>query len=275
LSPQFLLGMTDLSHYLVEDMPIYEKAVRFLMRDMVANLEIQQGQTFSRDRVMGWFREHYPLIKKATVDGHLTRQSTNAPARINHPVSADGTDDLFYKIDGSTFRLYDPLHDPEPIRTRADFERVTAEEGAILDDSDETTVVTSAASSEFAYERDLRDYLAKNLHIISPDLTLYEEEGVRGVEFPVGGRYVDILARDSEGYVVIELKVSKGYDRVVGQLLRYVNWIKQNHAEEGQRVRGIIVAKQIGEDLSLACSEIPNVELYEYELSVTVTSHRK
>lgn len=256
-------------------MPIYEKAVRFLMRDMVSTLEIQQGQTFSRDRVMGWFREHYPLIKKATVDGHLTRQSTNAPARINHPVSADGTDDLFYKIDGSTFRLYDPLHDPKPIRTRADFEQVTVEEGDPLDDSGEMMVVTPAASSEFAYERDLRDYLARNLHIISPDLTLYEEEGVRGVEFPVGGRYVDILARDPEGYVVIELKVSKGYDRVVGQLLRYVNWIKQNHAEEGQRVRGIIVAKQIGEDLSLACSEIPNVELYEYELSVTVTPYRR
>ena len=72
------------------------------------------------------------------------------------------------------------------------------------------------------------------------------------------------------GYVVIELKVSKGYDRVVGQLLRYLSWIKKHHAEPGQRVRGIIIAKQISEDLRLACSELPSVSLFEYELSVSV-----
>jgi hypothetical protein len=113
--------------------------------------------------------------------------------------------------------------------------------------------------------------LASNLHIIEPSLKLYTDEGITGVEFPVGGRYIDILAVDSAGgYVVIELKVSKGYDRVVGQLLRYVGWIKKNHAESGQRVRGIIIAKQISEDLRLACSELPSVSLYEYALSVTV-----
>nr|MCE9971349.1 endonuclease NucS [Aeromonas salmonicida] len=92
------------------------------------------------------------------------------------------------------------------------------------------------------------------------------------VEFPVGGRFIDLLAVDGAGnYVVIELKVSKGYDRVVGQLLRYVSWIKKNHAEPGQAVRGIIIAKQISEDLKLACSEVPSVSLYEYALSIAVT----
>ncbi|WP_137896537.1 endonuclease NucS domain-containing protein [Ramlibacter sp. 2FC] len=88
---------------------------------------------------------------------------------------------------------------------------------------------------------------------------------------PVGGHFIDILAVDSAGgYVVIELKVSKGYDRVVGQLLRYISWIKKNHAGPGQRVRGIIIAKQISDDLRLACAEVPSVSLYEYALSVTV-----
>ncbi|MFM5241310.1 endonuclease NucS domain-containing protein [Aeromonas rivipollensis] len=88
----------------------------------------------------------------------------------------------------------------------------------------------------------------------------------------MGGRFIDLLAVDGSGnYVVIELKVSKGYDRVVGQLLRYISWIKKNHAEPGQTVRGIIIAKQISEDLKLACSEVPSVSLYEYALSVAVT----
>lgn len=34
------------------------------------------------------------------------------------------------------------------------------------------------------------------------------------------------------------------------------------------RVRGIIVAREISEDLRLACSYLPTVGLYEYELSV-------
>ena len=80
-----------------------------------------------------------------------------------------------------------------------------------------------------------------------------------------------MLAVDqSGGYVVIELKVSKGYDRVVGQLLRYMSWIKRHHAEPGQSVRGIILAKEIGEDLRLACADISNVSLFEYALSVSV-----
>ena len=86
-----------------------------------------------------------------------------------------------------------------------------------------------------------------------------------------GNRYIDILALDKENnYVIIELKVSRGYDRVVGQILRYMAWIKKNHADENQNVRGIIIAREISEDLLLACSTIPNIDLYEYKLSVSL-----
>jgi RecB family endonuclease NucS len=65
-------------------------------------------------------------------------------------------------------------------------------------------------SGEFAYERDLQNYLAKNLHRIEPGLRLYEEDDVLGTEFPAGGRFIDIFAVDSQSsYVVIELKVSR------------------------------------------------------------------
>ena len=60
------------------------------------------------------------------------------------------------------------------------------------------------------------------------------------------------LALDRHGrYVVIELKVSRGYDRVVGQLLRYMGWVEQN-METSQPARGIIVANEITADLKLA-----------------------
>ena len=47
-------------------------------------------------------------------------------------------------------------------------------------------------------------------------------------------------------------------------------WIEKHHAEPRQHVRGIIAAREISEDLKLACSYLPNVSLYEYALSVTL-----
>ena len=91
------------------------------------------------------------------------------------------------------------------------------------------------------------------------------------MEFPAGGRFIDLLAMDQQhNYVVIELKVSKGYDRVIGQLLRYMAWIERNQAEPTQKVRGIIIAREISIDLQLATSKIPDVELFEYDLSVSL-----
>ena len=69
--------------------------------------------------------------------------------------------------------------------------------------------------------------------------------------------------------MVIELKVSKGYDRVVGQLLRYIAWVEQSLTPD-KPVRGIIVANNITEDLKLACSRIKDVTLIEYQISFTL-----
>lgn len=243
-------------------MALNEKPVRLLMQqDMIASIGIEKDQIFTREQVVDWFAEHYPNIKQSTVVCHITRLSTNNPTRLHYSVKADGTDDVFYRIDSSHFRLYNKGYDPTPISAKTPLEQI----------EQETVNSTVECTSEFAYEHDLRDYLARNLHIIEPSLKLYTEQGITGIEFPVGGRYIDILAVDKNGdYVVIELKVSKGYDRVIGQLLRYVSWVKKNQAEQGQSVRGVIIAKQISEDLRLACSELPSVSLYEYDLSVAV-----
>lgn len=238
-------------------MPIYDRPVRSIIPEMVRHLAPKPGQVFSRDSALAWFKEHYPKIKQGTITAHLTRFATNMPSRLHYGARAD--EDLLYQVDGSMFRLYDPSRDPAPIHARppaVEPQPPTPEE---------------ASGEEFAYESDLRDFLAKNLSLIEPGLRLYEEEGVTGVEFPAGGRFVDILAVDAKGaLVVIELKVSRGYDRVVGQTLRYLSWIKLNQAEAGQGVRGVIVAREISEDLRLACSEVPAVTLYEYMLSVSL-----
>lgn len=241
---------------------IYDKPVHQLMREMISDMKIQPDQIITKKEVLAWFRKHYPKIKETTISAHLLRLSVNAPSRI-HYNAKPGRDDVFYQIDGSHFRLYDPSKDPPPI-----YEKSIAEEHDI-EIPEEDEIEESVFASEFAYEKDLQNFLAKNLNVIEPGLRLYEDEGIKGIEFPVGGRFIDILAIDKDNnLVIIELKVSKGYDRVVGQLLRYMGWIKRNLAEHGQKVRGIIIARTISEDLRLACSEVSNIQLFEYELSV-------
>ena len=243
-------------------MAIYEKSVNLLFRDMIKELGIKKGNVIKRDQFFSWFKEKYPKIKDGTISAHLLKMSTNAPSRIHYNVHSNGQDDLLFQIDSQKFRLFDSSSDPEPIYIKQD-------------DSEETIKIGSTDEaielSEFAYEKDLQNFLSKNLYQIEPGLKLYEEEDITGIEFPVGNRYIDILALDNhDNYVVIELKVSRGYDRVVGQLLRYMAWIRKNHADKGQFVRGIIIAREISEDLLLACSEIPNIDLYEYQLSVSL-----
>ena len=92
------------------------------------------------------------------------------------------------------------------------------------------------------------------------------------VEFPVDdrGRRIDILAKDRDGTpVVIELKVSKGHERTIGQALYYRGRIKQLFSTE--RVRIILVASAISSELRTATADLSDVDLFDYRLSMTLT----
>ena len=61
------------------------------------------------------------------------------------------------------------------------------------------------ASLEFALEAHVRDFLAKNLERIEPELRLYSSAENKEVEYPVDVGRIDLLAIDRNGkYVVIE-----------------------------------------------------------------------
>jgi RecB family endonuclease NucS len=126
--------------------------------------------------------------------------------------------------------------------------------------------------SQFAFETDLRDYLASNLHIIKNGLKLYvSESGERGVEYviPDTRRRIDILAVDkNNAYVVVELKVSRGYEKTIGQALYYQSMVKNNFNVDNVRI--ILIAREITEELRMATKYLPGVELYEYQLSITL-----
>lgn len=249
---------------------IYDKPTRALLKDMVRDMGLQPGQVFTTSRAVDWFARHYPKLRPGSIKAHLVQAATNDPSRLHHP-STKESDDLLFKVASGQFRLYEQGKDPAPIRELVQGD--IAHEENLVDSVDGSAIEeVQPGSSEFLLERDLQRYLAENLECIEPGLALYDDDGIKGIEFEAGGgRRIDILAIDKNGaFVVLELKVSKGYDRVVGQLLRYVNWVRQNLAEHGQRVRGMIICRTMSEDLRLACASIQDVELFEYQLSVAV-----
>ena len=145
---------------------IYGKTVRELFRDLISELKLKPGEAVTREEILNWFKQKYPKIKPTTVGCHCIRLSTNAPTRIYYQAGTD--DDLLYQLDRGRYRLYDSKTDPAPI-----YVKVSSEQSAI--------VIPPAASQEtdeqeFAYEKDLQQFLAKNLELIEPDLQLYKDD---------------------------------------------------------------------------------------------------
>ena len=241
-------------------MPIYEKSTNQLLTEYLDS-NVISGQIIDRDQIIAWFKKNYPKIKSNTVNCHIIKFTTNHRTRIHY--NASPSNDKLFQLPDKRLRLYDPNVDPKPIYSNEEIDtQPVAEYGE-----------EEKESNEFAYESHLRDYLKDNLQIIEPGLHLYRDEEdpmITGVEFDAGGKRIDVLALDKdENFVIIELKVSKGYEKVVGQLLRYKAWIKKN-LSDSKKIRGIIIAKAITEDLRLAASEASDLTLYEYDLRVEV-----
>jgi hypothetical protein len=115
-----------------------------------------------------------------------------------------------------------------------------------------------AAQSLFALEAHLEEFIAHNWSKISwgSDLELYQEGDQTGQQYPAGTWSIDFLAEDkkTKDFVVIELKRGQTSDATIGQVLRYIGWVKKNLAGPDQKVRGIIVASEIDDALRNAAS---------------------
>jgi Endonuclease NucS len=123
----------------------------------------------------------------------------------------------------------------------------------------------------FAAESDLRDFLVKNLDCVEKGLHLYESDGKNGAEYTIdnGRGRIDLLVLDaSNDFVVVELKLEQGRNKTIGQLLYYMGWVDEHLAKKP--CRGIIIAKDIPEDLRLAVRRVSGVSLYRYKLNVSV-----
>ena len=67
--------------------------------------------------------------------------------------------------------------------------------------------------------------------------------------------------------MVVELKKGRATDVVVGQILRYMGFVQEELAENGQLVRGVVIALEDHVKLKRALAMVPAVEFYRYQVS--------
>lgn len=119
-------------------------------------------------------------------------------------------------------------------------------------------------NKSFEYEKVLHKQLVKNWnkYLFTNNWNLVKS-GYKTNE--VGD--IDILAKHKEEkkWLVIELKKDQMSDTTIGQLLRYMGFIKMNNASEDESVQGLIIARSIDLSILYASALCPEIELIKYK----------
>lgn len=126
--------------------------------------------------------------------------------------------------------------------------------------------------SNFALEKHLEDFLVQNWKqtLLGKDYDIYQEEGeLVGQQFPTDTGAIDVLAisKDKKTLLVVELKKGRASDNVIGQIQRYMGYVKEELAETNQKVRGVIIAMEDDIRIKRALSVVNNIDFYKYQVS--------
>lgn len=144
-----------------------------------------------------------------------------------------------------------------------------------LSDKQLSPIADIESLSQFALESHLEEFIHKNWNRIEriKNLNLYKSEESDGRQYPAGTWSIDFLAveKTTDDLVVIELKRNQTSDSTVGQILRYMGWVKENVAEQNQNVKGLIICKQLDDALKYAVKEIPNISVLIYQVSFSLS----
>lgn len=134
--------------------------------------------------------------------------------------------------------------------------------------STDETVEDPAA---FALEEHLEDFLVKNWANteLGKEYDIYEEDGEKAQQYQTDTGPLDILAvsKDRKRLLVVELKKGRASDTVVGQTLRYMSFVLEMLAENGQSVHGAIIALTDDAKIRRALAMVPNIQFYRYQIS--------
>lgn len=162
------------------------------------------------------------------------------------------------------------------IGTVSDVSKHQEEIGKLILGTPTPTIVSTDPTVEdpaaFALEKHLEDFLVQNWAQtdLGKDYDIFEEDGEKvGQQYPTDTGPIDVLAisKDKKELLVLELKKGKASDTVVGQVLRYMGFVLQELAENGQTVKGVIIALEDDQRIRRALAATSNITFYRYQIS--------
>ena len=125
--------------------------------------------------------------------------------------------------------------------------------------------------NDFVLQKYLEDFIVSNFYtIFKGELEIDEDaEGNDGQQYATDIGPIDILAVEphTKSFVVIELKKGRPSDSVMGQVLRYMGWVRQNLCTDGQAVKGLIICRDPDPKLSYALSMTNQIDVRYYSVS--------
>jgi hypothetical protein len=132
-------------------------------------------------------------------------------------------------------------------------------------------ITKSGTIPSFRLEKNLQKYLVTNWEhtIFSKDWKLQSSGDMRdGKIYANEAGEIDLLAkhRKDDRWLVIELKKDKSSDQTVGQILRYMGWVKKNCAGQKGKVEGIIISSSADEHIRYALECVPDLKLRLYKI---------
>lgn len=161
------------------------------------------------------------------------------------------------------------------VLTNCDITKYSEELELLINGDNSQNIVSRDSSienvSEFALEKHLEDFLVKNWNSTSlgKNFDIYELDGeIVGQQFPSDTGPIDILAisKDKKTLLVVELKKGRVSDSVVGQIQRYMGYVKEDLAETNQEVKGVIIGFDDDIKIHRALSVTNNIEFYKYKV---------
>lgn len=257
---------------------------------MVKEAVEKLGGRTTNSEIKRYIKDRYGTVNETTINCTILICCVNKQSRINWPENskprlAISQYDFLYSTGRGQVELYDrDKHGDWEIRqedsgalTVCKVNSKPLEEAHRTTTNQNQTDIRETNSKDedlfFPWEAHLRDFIAKNLSSMDvggTTLRLYvDNDGIDGVEYPTDVGRIDILAIDqNDNFVVIELKLSRGSDNALGQLLRYMGWIKSKYPQK--TVQGIIVAGDIDNKLKYAASIVRDITLFKYQISFSL-----
>ena len=208
----------------------------YLVGEVVSDYSYHPGEILPHRRAVSW----YPQAVERSVMSEPLQNSTGSVGTVSNITKY--TEELEQLLAGNT--------PAKVIATDLDIENVFS----------------------FVFEKHLEDFLVKNWHstALGKKYNIFEEDGeLVGQQYPSDTGPIDILAisKDQKELLIVELKRGRASDVVVGQIQRYMGYVAEELAEQGQTVKGVIIALEKDLRLQRALRVTQNIDFYRYQVS--------